>query len=140
MNLFLTGNHQFSWENCIKLTFSGCPPKFCHRVMYIAPSSGHISLNFNMPFKLILRSFEVVFWDSGVRMLHFLKDWWIFIQIHQYYTMALMCTWWRGSTKIILWGDDVNRWIVFRKFWVELEVLVSWYACFLRQFNVVSCP
>ena len=30
--------------------------------MYIAPSSGHISLNFIMPFKLILRRFEVVFW------------------------------------------------------------------------------
>ena len=28
--------------------------------MYIAPSSDHISLNFNMPFKLILRMFEVV--------------------------------------------------------------------------------
>ena len=26
---------------------------------------------------------------SGVRMLHFLKDWWKFIQFHQYYTMAL---------------------------------------------------
>ena len=26
---------------------------------------------------------------SGVRMLHFLKDWWKFIKIHQYYTMAL---------------------------------------------------
>ena len=50
------------WENCIKLTFSGCPRKFSHRVMYIAPSSGHISLNINMPFKLILRRFEVVFW------------------------------------------------------------------------------
>ena len=31
--------------------------------MYIAPSSGHISLNFNMPLKLFfLRRFEVVFW------------------------------------------------------------------------------
>ena len=54
------------WENCIKLTFLGCPRKFYHRVtgmyMYIAPSSGNISLNFNMPFKLILRRFEVVFW------------------------------------------------------------------------------
>ena len=27
---------------------------------------------------------------SGVRILHFLKDWWKFIQIHQYYTMALI--------------------------------------------------
>ena len=25
---------------------------------------------------------------SGVQMLHFLKDWWKFIQIHEYYTMA----------------------------------------------------
>ena len=52
-------------ENCINLTFSGCPRKFYHRAMYIAPSSAHISLNFNMPFKLILRSlrrFEAVFW------------------------------------------------------------------------------
>ena len=45
----------------IKLTFLGCPRKFYHRVMYIAPSSGHISLNCNMPLKLILRRFEVVF-------------------------------------------------------------------------------
>ena len=46
-----------------------------HRVMYIAPSSGHISLNFNMPFKLILRRFDVVFWclsaiSSGLNHLH----------------------------------------------------------------------
>ena len=27
---------------------------------------------------------------SGVRMRHFLKDWLNFIQIHQYYTMALI--------------------------------------------------
>ena len=27
---------------------------------------------------------------SGVRMLHFLKDWWEFIKNHQYYTMALI--------------------------------------------------
>ena len=50
------------WENCINLTFSGCPRKFCQKVMYIAPSSGHISLNSNMPFKVILRRCEVVFW------------------------------------------------------------------------------
>ena len=45
-----------------KLTFSGCPRKFYHRVMHIAPSTGHISLTFNMPFKLIVRRCEVVFW------------------------------------------------------------------------------
>ena len=27
---------------------------------------------------------------SGVRILHILKDWFKFIQIHQYYTMALI--------------------------------------------------
>ena len=44
-----------------KLTFLGCPRKFYHRVMYIAPSSGHILLNLNFPFKVILRRFEVAF-------------------------------------------------------------------------------
>ena len=48
-------------ENCTKLTLSGCPREFSHRDMYIAPSSGHTSFNFNMPFKLILRRCEVVF-------------------------------------------------------------------------------
>ena len=48
------------WENCIKLTFLGCPPKCYHRD--IASSSGRIYLNLKLPFKLILRSFEVVFW------------------------------------------------------------------------------
>ena len=60
VNLFVR-NHQFSEENCIKLTLSGCPREFSHRDMYIAPSSGHTSFNFNMPFKLILRRCEVVF-------------------------------------------------------------------------------
>ena len=48
------------WENCI--LFLGCPRKFYHRVVYIAPSSGHESVNHNLPFELILRRFEVVFW------------------------------------------------------------------------------
>ena len=52
------------WENCIKLTFLGCPWKFYHRFMYIhvGPSSGRALLNLILPFKLILRRFEVVFW------------------------------------------------------------------------------
>ena len=52
--------------------------------MYIAPSSGHISF--------LIDSKEVwgCFLMSGERMQHFLKDKWKFIQIHQYYTLALM--------------------------------------------------
>ena len=30
---------------------------------------------------------------SGVRILHFLKDWWKLTQIHQYYTVALIRYW-----------------------------------------------
>ena len=59
------------------------PPKSLPRVMYIAPSSVHELLKLILPFKLIQRRFEVALM-SGVRMLHFLKDWWKFIQIHQY--------------------------------------------------------
>ena len=60
--------------------------------MYIglAPSSGHISLNFKIPFKLILRRFEVVFWCLEWECCTSWKDWWKFTQIHQYYTMALI--------------------------------------------------
>ena len=57
--------------------------------MYIAPSSGHISLNFNMPFKLILRRVEVVFWCLEWECCTFWKIDGTFIQIHQYYTMVL---------------------------------------------------
>ena len=62
--------------------------------MYIAPSSGHTSFNFNMPFKLILiKEMWGCFLMSGVKILHFLKDWWKSIPIHQNYTMALNLNW-----------------------------------------------
>ena len=81
------------WEKWIKLTFSGCPRKFYHRFMYIAPSSGHALLNLNVPLKFDSKEVWGCFLMSGVRMLLFLKDWWKFIQIHQYYTMALFKFW-----------------------------------------------
>ena len=37
---------------------------------------------------------------SGVKILHFLKDWWKSIPIHQNYTMALMILHKRGSRMI----------------------------------------
>ena len=40
----------------------GCPRKCFHRVMYIAPSSGHEWLNLNLSLELILMRFEAVFW------------------------------------------------------------------------------
>ena len=49
-------------EICKKLSFSGCHQKVYHRFMYIAPSSDHSLLTPNLPFKVILREFEVVFW------------------------------------------------------------------------------
>ena len=52
------------------------PPENSTRVMYIAPSSGHISLNFNMPFKLILRRFKVVFyvWSENAALFERLME------------------------------------------------------------------
>ena len=54
-------NHQY-FEKIAKNKHFQMPPQNFTRVMYIAPSSGHIFLKLNMPFKLILRRFEVVFW------------------------------------------------------------------------------
>ena len=59
-----------------------------HRVMYIAPSSGHISLNFNMPLKWILRRFDVVLWCLEWEYRTFER----LMEIHSnppYYTLAL---------------------------------------------------
>ena len=52
------------------------PRKFYHRVMYIAPSIGHISLNFNMPFIFILRRFEVIFyvWSENTALFERLME------------------------------------------------------------------
>ena len=55
-------NDQYFEKIAKTLTFSGCPWKFYHRFMYIAPSSCHILLNLNLLFKLILRWVGVVFW------------------------------------------------------------------------------
>ena len=44
---------------------------------------------------------------SGVRMLHFLKDLWKFIQIHQYYTMALICGVYRP---VIMFKEQFETW------------------------------
>ena len=52
----------------------------------MALSSNHPLQNFNLPSKLILTRFVVVFWCLGVRMLHFFKDWWKFIQIQSNHT------------------------------------------------------
>ena len=50
------------------------PPKILpYSLMYIAPSSGHILLNLNIPFKFILGRFEFFFLISGVRMLYFFE-------------------------------------------------------------------
>ena len=79
--------------------------------MYIAPSSGHISLNFDMPFKLILRRFEVVFWCLEWECCSFLKDWWKFIQIHQYFgfNLAGICPLLRIYTSLVLLHDRTEE-------------------------------
>ena len=70
------------WIISSKTIKIGIPPKFYHRVMHIAPSSGHEWLNLNLPFTLISKEVWGCSLMSGVRILQFLKDWWKFIQIH----------------------------------------------------------
>ena len=57
--------------------------------MYIAPSNDQSLLTLNLPVNVILRKLWGCFSISGVGMMHFSKDLWKSIQIHQYYTMAL---------------------------------------------------
>ena len=85
INILLICNNKKQKKN---YNFGG-PRELYHRFMYMASSSGRSLLTFNLPFKVILRMFEVVFW-CRVRMLHFSRDWRKFIQIHQYYTMDVL--------------------------------------------------
>ena len=68
---------------------------------------------------------------QGVRMLHFLKDWWKFIQIHQYYTMALSGghTTWEKCPQIgrypvqnveVSWYIGLNHWLWIKRLRVRL--------------------
>ena len=67
-------------------------PDIFNMFMYIAPSSGKPLPDLNLPFKWILRRFEVVFWCRAWEC-YFLKDWWKFIQIHQYFTIMALRQW-----------------------------------------------
>ena len=79
-------NHQYFEQ---KKIIGEAPDDMIALCTCIAPSSNCSLLTLNLPFEVILRRFVVVFWcmDSGERMLHFSKDWWQFIQIHQYYIL-----------------------------------------------------
>ena len=70
-------------RNLQKKIFWGSPWKCYYRFMYIAPSSIHSLLALNLPFKGILRKFEVFWCLEWEWSMHFSKDLWKFIQIHQ---------------------------------------------------------
>ena len=55
-------NHQYFEKFAKIITLLGCPRKFYHRFMHITPSSVRSLVNLNVPFKLILKRFEIIFW------------------------------------------------------------------------------
>ena len=59
------------WEICKKLL--GCLQQFYHRFMYITPSSDHSLITLNLPVKVILQRFEVVFWCLELKCCTFQK-------------------------------------------------------------------
>ena len=100
-------NYQYV-EKFTQKFVQGCPQEFSHRFMYISSSSDHSLLTPNLPFKS--DSEEVwgwVFFMSGVRTLLFSKDWWKFIQIHQYHTMALIFH--PGGPKHTFWHTNIYK-------------------------------
>ena len=68
----------------------GCPREFYHRFIYIAPSSTHSLLTLKLPLKWFkggFRLFTDVWGENAALFKRLMK----FIQMHQYYTMALRC-------------------------------------------------
>ena len=75
-----------------KTNIFGMPSKILPSSYVLSPSSGHVSLNCNMPFELILRRFEVVFWCLECECCTFWKiD--KFIQIHQWTISTMALNW-----------------------------------------------
>ena len=70
--------------------FRDAPQEFYHRFMYIAPSSDHSLLIPNLPFKVILRKFEVVFWCLEWECCTFQKTDENSFKSSNTYTMALI--------------------------------------------------
>ena len=71
----------YSFRN-LQNIFGMLPKNFPYRFMYIAPSNGgHSLLNLNLPFVLILRRFEVVFWCLDWECCTFKRSYRKFIQI-----------------------------------------------------------
>ena len=64
MNCFVWNHLYFEklQKTKTKKTFLGCPQELDHRFICIVLSNVHSLLNFNVPFKLIRRRFEVVSW------------------------------------------------------------------------------
>ena len=92
---------------------------------------------------------------SGVRMLHFLKDWWKFIQIHQYYTMALLVYF--VSIHALLWKANQSgpTWYPFGMLctqpcmwhvacqwstvWVHIQALIlAWYGSIQQALDHIA--
>ena len=96
-------NHQ-CLENFEDFFLGGCTQEFYHRFLCTTPSCDHSWLTLKLPFKIILRKFEVVFLImSGVRM-YFSKDWWKFTQIHEYLLgLYNMHTTWIGNNYPVNW-------------------------------------
>ena len=107
------------------IKFLGCSRKFYHRFMYIPPSSGEPLPSVNLPFKWIVRRFEVVFWCLEWECCTF-ERLMKFIQIHQYYTMALTliskCKFAlivENVVPLIILTVDIRQWLSF--LWLAIE-------------------
>ena len=78
------------------------PPIFKHRLMYITPSSGHELMNLDLPFKLILRRFEVVsdIWSENAALSERL------IEIHS--NPPILYYGFKGEASPSIYADWVN--------------------------------
>ena len=79
--------------------FLGCLQKYCHtcRFIYIAPSSNCSLVTLTLPFQVILRRFEVLFWCMGWECCIFQTNDENSFQSTKYYTMALVVKVPRGA-------------------------------------------
>ena len=86
---------------------------------------------------------------SGVRMLHFSNDWWIFIQIHQYYTMAFNKEWGPDAKCLFRYLPEKSPFLTTKYFLcchdqitnsLSSSSLLSWCSSFLLSVVTILTP
>ena len=98
--------------------------KFYHRFMFIAPSGDHSLLILKLPFKVILKTFEVVFWCLE----------WEWCTVKKIGETSFKST---NTLLALTWLQFLNEGVLFNFTWCHHN---QWHYMYAWHFNIIGLP